>query len=125
MSYKYKVYYSIVRPLAEHQRKDHDMVVSSPTPIRALDIFHKTVQTLDSKSYSGAIVRPKLMPEEYVVTSLVQVYANEVRGHPMIEGAIDLPRSANPDLSRKDTPATEANQDEMNLGDPRKSANAR
>ncbi len=120
MNYQYKVYFTINAALGEHQRKDRDMVITAINPIRALDIFHKNVQSLAEKTMGGMVTRPKLNAEDYKITKFVQCYRDEVKGMPMIESVIDMPNTSNPEIGVNPKEA-KVIQSEMPLEDERKS----
>lgn len=67
----------------------HDFQACSP--ISALNMFHRYVQ--NELGYT---------PSGYAIVSMHSVYDGTVGKLQMVESEIDLPKSANPDLKRKD-----------------------
>ncbi len=105
----YKVYFKVLVPSPKAER---DMCITSPTPIRALDVFHKNVQTM----------KPMLKPEDYTITSLVHRYKDtpEAQGGTgaWIEAKVDLPATPNPQIAPQAL-GTPSVQVEMPLEDAR------
>lgn len=112
MNYTYKIYYSVLTDVPANQQKDRDMIITAPNPIRAIDVFHRNIQTM----------KPKLSPTDYKVTALVQRYkdtpVNQGGTGAWLESAVDLPSSPNPEIGHQPSPA-HAEQTEMPLNDPR------
>lgn len=110
MNYLYKAYYTVLIDLPANQRKERDMAITAPTPVRALDIFHKNLQTMP----------PKFKPTDYKLTGLFLRYKDDGGGLPSTgtrdwrEDAVDLPDSPNPDILNK-VVVTPPTQTEMDL----------
>jgi hypothetical protein len=119
MNYQYKVYYTLLVPVPEAYTKERDMVITAMNPVKALDIFHKNVQSFPSKTANGVVTRPALKAEDYKLTKFAQCYKDETAGRPLIESEIDLPQSPNPDTKSKPVEPV-AVQNEMPLDDKRR-----
>lgn len=117
----YRIYYTILVPMAYGQHPDQDMAVTSQNPVKALDIFHKEVQAKTARldRATGNTLRPKLKATDYKVTKFVQTYQNETPPREWIESEIDLPASPNPDTTKKEV-VVPSTQDEMTLNDARR-----
>lgn len=123
MNYQYRITYELLCPLGPGQLPNKDMRITAPTPVRAMDIFHKNVQSLQEKTMAGMVTRPKLKPEDYKVHNLFQIYPDSpvsLGGTGLnIEALIDLPASPNPDTKAKIEAAKEQ-QVELGLDDASK-----
>jgi len=105
MNYTYKVYYAVLTPATP---RDRSMVLTAPTPVRALDIFHRNVQSL-----------PKLPlgPADYRIIGLVHRYQDTTKE--WIEAVVDLPNTPNPLVVNPDGSKLAEQTTEMPLNDAR------
>jgi len=117
MQLTYKVYYTILVPCL---KKDKEMIITAQNPVRALDIFHKNVQSHESKSTNGIVTRPKLGPADYTVILLAHRYQDSNKT--WIEAGVDLPKTPNPDTAKAVAPEPLATTMEMPLNDERRPA---
>lgn len=102
---KYKFYYEIDRAV-HHRLARCEKVIDAPTPIKALDMFHKFMQESHESHYlTRDVVRPRLTHSQYKIHRLMQVYHDTPRAlggtGEVIEAIQDLPSSPNPDLTAK------------------------
>lgn len=88
------------------------------TPITALNQFHRFMQKETESDSQRTILRVQCGPSEYKLESLHQVYHDcgfqaDVTRTKIVESAIDLPSSPNPDLS--DSKSSTEKQPELAL----------
>lgn len=113
-NFLYKIYFTVPDAMAP-AKKERDMCITAPGPIRALDVFHRNVQTM----------KPLLAHTDYTVTKLVHRYKDDGGGLPSdgtgdwLEAAVDLPATPNPQIAVKAPETAPVRQVEMPLDDDR------
>lgn len=69
----------------------------------ALNSFHRWIQLNKELADDRTVIRPKLLPDEYKVTGIAQIYSSSASGKigsEMIESPFDLPPNpTNPNLT--------------------------
>lgn len=82
----------------------HQKDFESPSPIGAINQFHRFMQQIKELAVDRrTVLRPMLRPDQYKVFSVHQIYHDcgfqpNVAATPLVESHVDYPRSPSPDL---------------------------